>query len=112
MKDRKLLGDLGEELAAGILYAEGFDILERKFRCRFGELDLILRKNGVICFCEVKTRMDGEGGEPEEAVDGRKRRRMRGAAAYYLKEQHLEHAAVTFLVMGIRVTETMDPFLE
>lgn len=38
MKDRKLLGDLGEELAAGILYAEGFDILERKFRCRFGDV--------------------------------------------------------------------------
>lgn len=50
MKDRKLLGDLGEEMAAGILYAEGYDILERKFQCRLGELDLILRKNGVICF--------------------------------------------------------------
>ena len=38
MKDRKLLGDLGEEMAAGILYAEGYDILERKFRCRLGDV--------------------------------------------------------------------------
>ena len=112
MKDRKLLGDLGEEMAAGILYADGYDLLERKFRCRLGELDLILRKNGVICFCEVKTRMNGGESGPEEAVDRRKRHRIRGAAAYYLKEQHLEHTAVTFLVMGIQITETVDPFLE
>ena len=45
MKDRKLLGDLGEEMAAGILYAEGYDILERKFRCRLGEIDFIVVKS-------------------------------------------------------------------
>lgn len=56
--------------------------------------------------------MNGGESGPEEAVDRRKRHRIRGAAAYYLKEQHLEHAAVTFLVMGIQITETVDPFLD
>ena len=45
MKDKKLLGYYGEELAAGMLYAQGYDILERNYRCRFGEADIICRNN-------------------------------------------------------------------
>ena len=56
MKDKKLLGYYGEELAAGMLYAQGYDILERNYRCRFGEADIICRNNEELFVVEVKTR--------------------------------------------------------
>ena len=109
MKDRKLLGKLGENMAAGILYAEGFDVLERNFTSYYGEADLICEKGDVIWFVEVKTRMSGKFGAPAEAVDGVKQRRIRKTAEYYMMK-HGRGKYAAFKVMEILVRETDDDF--
>ena len=120
MEDRKLLGKLGEDLAAAMLYAEGFSILDRNFRSRYGEIDIVCRKSGVIWFTEVKTRTCEAFGEPEEAVNGLKQYRMRKTAEYYLLKNRSrlsriqgcgKDPMVSFKVMEIMIRETDDSFL-
>lgn len=79
------LGKYGEDFAAGILEAEGCTILERNFRCRAGEIDIIAEKNGELYFVEVKTRRGLTVGRPAEAVTLQKQRRIRTAASLYLQ---------------------------
>ena len=84
MKDKKLLGYYGEELAAGMLYAQGYDILERNYRCRFGEADIICRNNEELFVVKVKTRTSLLYGRPACAVDGVKQKRLRQIGKMYL----------------------------
>ena len=84
MSRTKTSGDQGEALAGRYLEARGYALLERQWRCRYGELDLVARSpEGVLCFGEVKRRGPGAIGLPREFVDGRKRERLRRAAAAY-----------------------------
>lgn len=85
MSGRKASGDQGEALAARYLEERGYTILNRQWRCRFGELDLVCRSpGGVLCFVEAKRRGPGSIGLPREFVDGRKRERLRRAANLYM----------------------------
>ena len=111
MKDKKLLGDLGEEFAAGMLYAEGYEILERKFRSYSGEIDIVCEKGGTIYFVEVKTRTSKDFGDPGDAVGKEKAKRMTKTAWSYLYFRKREDADVSFKVMEILVRETDDDFL-
>ena len=61
-------GVLGEELAEIMLLEKGYTILARNFRCRYGEIDIIAAKNGVLAFVEVKTRLFGSCGRGSESV--------------------------------------------
>ncbi|MDF2654299.1 MAG: YraN family protein [Bacillota bacterium] len=78
------LGTWGEDLAERYLKKEGFLILERNYRCRIGELDLIALDGSCIVFVEVKTRQNQSFGLPCEAVNQEKIRHIRRTAAYYL----------------------------
>ena len=75
-----------EELAARFLEQRGCRILERNFRCRTGEIDLIVREpdTGCLCFVEVKYRRDLACGSPGAAVDRRKQQKILSTAQYYL----------------------------
>jgi putative endonuclease len=82
------LGQDGEELAARHLASAGLTVLERNWRCREGELDIVARdSDGTLVFCEVKTRSTSLYGDPSEAVGHVKARRIRGLALRWL-EQH------------------------
>lgn len=72
-----------EMLAAEYLRDRGYGILEQNFRCRYGEIDIIAERNGVLVFLEVKYRGSACCGTPLEAVDARKQRRISRAAMYY-----------------------------
>ncbi|RZU61526.1 YraN family protein [Zhihengliuella halotolerans] len=74
------LGARGEELAARYLEANGYRILERNWRCRGGELDIIATRGGVHIAVEVKTRTSDDYGHAAEAVTDAKRRRLFGLA--------------------------------
>ncbi len=85
MDDRKRRGDRGEAAVAAALEKSGYQILERQYRCRWGEIDLIARsRSGVLCFVEVKTRSAGAIAAPREAVTPAKQRKLRNAALCYL----------------------------
>lgn len=79
----KEIGDFGEKAAAEYLEDNDYEILERNFRLKFGEIDIIAEKDGCMVFIEVKTRRDNTFGEPGEYVDYRKQRHIRRVAAAY-----------------------------
>ena len=79
------LGRYGEDLACKYLQAKGYKILKRNFRCRrFGEIDIVASKAGVLSFIEVKTRCSSRYGKPAEAVTLTKQRKIYRVAQYYL----------------------------
>ena len=81
---RQGLGRTGERLAAERLAASGYRILERNFRCRYGEIDLVAEHEADLVFVEVKTRRGAAYGLPEEAVTVHKQRKIALVANYYL----------------------------
>jgi len=81
------LGARGEELAAVWYAGRGYTVLARNWRCREGELDLVVGRDRSVVFCEVKTRTGTGFGIPAEAVTGEKQRRLRRLATRWLGEQ-------------------------
>jgi putative endonuclease len=79
-----VFGRAGERLAAAQLESQGYRILETNFRCRYGEIDLVVEDEFDLIFVEVKLRRGTAFGLPEEAVDVRKQRKLLQVAAYYL----------------------------
>ncbi|WP_166396602.1 YraN family protein [Rubrobacter marinus] len=65
---RRATGELGESLALGYLVRKGYELVERNYRTRHGEIDLILRGEDVLVFVEVKARRGRGFGDPLEAV--------------------------------------------
>ncbi len=84
---RQRLGASGEGAAAAWYEARGYEVLARNWRCREGELDLVLRSGRLVVFCEVKTRSSDAFGAPVEAVTRSKQLRVRRLAARWLAEQ-------------------------
>ena len=85
---RSQLGRLGEQLAAEHLIRRGFRIVERNYRTRWGELDIVAFDGRTLAFCEVKTRRrTAAGRSPLESVHARKRSRVRRMAARWLAER-------------------------
>lgn len=100
-KKRQALGRAGEARAAQWYEANGYEVLDRNWRCREGELDLVLRKNRTIVFCEVKTRTTDAFGVPAEAVTHEKRQRLRHLAAKWLDESPIRPRQIRFDVAAI-----------
>jgi putative endonuclease len=83
---RQVLGAAGEDLAARWYEEYGYEVLERNWRRREGELDLIVRRGKTVAFCEVKTRSSDRFGTGAESVLEAKQRRIRRLAARWLSE--------------------------
>jgi putative endonuclease len=81
---RQSLGILGEDLACAELLRRGYAILARRYRTRFGEIDIITERDDVVVFVEVKTRRSGRFGTAAEAIPLGKRRRIGAMALDYL----------------------------
>ena len=80
----KATGDWGEALVANYLRDRGYTVVASGYRCRFGEVDLIAKKQGVVCFVEVKLRSNLNYGLPREFVTVSKREKLRMTAQFYL----------------------------
>jgi len=76
MADKDDFGRAGEHRAARYLESRGFTVLARNWRCRDGEIDLVVADSSVVVVVEVKTRRGEEFGHPFEAIDARKRARL------------------------------------
>jgi len=81
---RHELGRRGEEAAVAYLQAHGYIILDRNFRCRWGEIDIVARQARTLVFVEVRTRTASPLGSAEESIGPQKKARLRRLAAYYL----------------------------
>ena len=84
------LGLWGERQAARFLIRKGLQLLEHSFRCRRGEIDLVMEDGDEIAFVEVKLRRTDRFGTPAEYVTAGKRKRLRAAAEYYLMKHPTE----------------------
>lgn len=95
LSDRQL-GQEGEGLAAQFLKAKGFQILEKNYRCRLGEVDLIVENKDRLVFVEVKTRRDSQSVSPRELISRSKQVHISKVAQHYLaqkKNQKQENTA-------------------
>jgi putative endonuclease len=86
---RQRLGRWGENLAADFLEAKGYRILDRNWRSRNGEIDLITQMGETIAFVEVKTRKGRDFGLPEEGLTSNKAKRLQNLAQQYLAQNEL-----------------------
>ena len=101
MDRRKLAGRSGEAEAAKYLRSRGYELLGMNYACRGGEIDIIAARDGFVAFVEVKLRSGDLVGLPREAVDRRKREKLRAAAEAYLSQHGLEDAPARFDVAEI-----------
>ncbi len=100
--DNRSLGKYGEDLAAEHLKGKGYLIVERNFKNRLGEIDLIAKDGQMICFVEVKTRHNLDYGMPFESVHYHKQRKLGQVALSYLKFKfHRIDLAARFDVISI-----------
>lgn len=95
------LGRRGEDLAIAYLNGQGLVVLDRNWRCREGELDLILTDGSIVVVCEVKTRAGTGFGAPAEAVDGRKARRIRRLTHLWLSTFRVPWCELRFDILAI-----------
>lgn len=106
------LGQYGEQLAAQHLVAGGMVLLERNWRCRQGEIDLVLRDGAVLVFCEVKTRRGVRFGHPLEAVGEAKLARLHWLAAIWQAAHEVRPEDVRLDVVGVLWPSVGDPVIE
>ncbi len=101
---RLATGALGEEEARRLLKKHGYRILDRNFRARFGEIDIVAMDKGVIVFVEVRTRKAGSVfGRPGESIDMRKRTRITLAAEEYLASRGMAEHPARFDVVSVEI---------
>lgn len=99
--NRKELGSRGEGLARRYLSRKGFRILDRNWRTRLGEIDLVCRDRDTLVFVEVKARSGADFGRPYEAVGPVKQSRLRRLAEEYIGSHELADCPVRFDVLSV-----------
>jgi putative endonuclease len=99
---RQILGETGENLACAELARRGYAILERRYRCRVGEIDIIARHGDVTVFVEVKAREGDEFGGGREAITAAKQRTIARVALDYLARHRLHDHPCRFDVVVVR----------
>ena len=109
---RQSLGRHGEDLACRELQRRGYDILARRFRTRFGEIDIVARDGATLVFVEVKTRRTAAFGGPTAAVNAAKQRRLVNMARSFLIGLGGPAPPCRFDVIGVTASPGRPPVLE
>ena len=89
MNHNQKIGRWGEEIASTYLQNKGYEFVDGNVRTPYGEIDLIMRSNGILVFVEVKTRTSTRFGYPEEAITPQKQQHMLDCAGHYAEEHNL-----------------------
>lgn len=98
-------GKLGEEIALKYIISKGGKVIEKNYRTKMGEVDLIAKLNGELVFVEVKSRSNINYGYPSESVNYKKKRKIINVAKYYILTNSLENLSVRFDVIEIYFNE-------
>ena len=97
----QITGKLGEDTATTYLKDKGFSILDRNYRVKNAEIDIIAKDNDTIAFIEVKTRKSLRKGLPAESVNYTKQKKIISAAMYYIRENNLNNVRLRFDVIEV-----------
>jgi putative endonuclease len=98
---RRAQGQAGEAAVAAWYLGRGYEILARNWRCRDGELDLVVAQGRHVVFCEVKSRTTDAFGIPAESVTRTKQMRIRRLAARWLEDAPTRPTAIRFDVASV-----------
>jgi len=110
--DKRTLGERGEAIAAAYLRGQKFTIVERNFRCKGGEIDIIARDGKTYVFVEVKTRRTLSFGPPQLALTPFKQRQISKAALTWLAKKKLFGACARFDVIAILAPDHQVPQID
>ncbi len=111
-RDNKTLGERGETIATAYLKGQKFTIIERNFRCKAGEVDIIARDANSFVFVEVKTRRNLSFGPPQLALTPFKQRQISKAALTWLAKKKLFGANARFDVIAILLPDHEVPVID
>lgn len=111
-RERKAIGALGEELALAHLLAHGLQLVLRNYRCKLGEIDLVMLDRGTLVLVEVRCRASNDYGGAAASVDWQKQRKLVKAAEHLLmKRPDLRRYPARFDVIAI-TTDSADTTIE
>jgi putative endonuclease len=96
-------GKRGEDMAVTYLKNVGYQIIERNYKCLFGEIDIIAKDGDTVVFVEVKSRKSEDFGDPQTAVGWEKQKKMSKISLKYLSEKRLYPCNARFDVMAIKI---------
>ena len=99
--ERIELGKQGEEAAADFLKKNGYKIIQRNYKNKLGEIDIIAKDKETICFIEVKTRTNFNFGLPQEAVGFHKQKKLNRIALSYMKQYNLLDSPARFDIVSV-----------
>jgi putative endonuclease len=112
-ESKKQLGVRGEDLACAELVRQGMQVLERNWRCRLGEIDIVAADVGemglTLVFCEVKCRTGLGFGHPLEAITFAKMRTLRQLAALWMREHHVKASTIRLDAIGVVLIPGTEP---
>ena len=108
------MGRQGEELAFDFLLEQEYQIIERNWRCRSGEIDIIAEKANKLIFIEVRTRRPSSRfGTAKESVDYRKQAKVRDIAQFYMHRYHKYEQSIQFDVITVEMSDiSAEPKIE
>jgi putative endonuclease len=106
--DKRKVGDWGEGVAEFYLKNKGYEIIEKNFNTRYGEIDLICKKGGRFIFVEVKTRSNLRFGTPEEAVTRKKQEHLIAVAQIYISSKNINDTQWQIDVLAVEGEPGVD----
>lgn len=104
----KRIGDIGEEKATQYLKKKGYKILDRNYRCRFGEIDIVAKYRDYIVFVEVKTRRCCSYGRPVESINSLKINRILKTLNFYLTEKRIYDQNIRIDAIEVFLNDSKD----
>jgi putative endonuclease len=114
-ESKKQIGVRGEDLACAELERQGMQVLERNWRCRLGEIDIVAAEAGAsgltLVFCEVKCRSGLGFGHPLEAITYAKMRTLRQLAALWMREHRMQASSIRLDAIGVVLMLGEEPSL-
>ena len=96
-------GKRGEDIAVAYLKNRGYRIIERNYKCLFGEIDIVAKDRDTVVFVEVKSRKSEKFGDPQGAVGREKQKKISRISLKYLDEKHLYPCDARFDVVAIKM---------
>lgn len=105
--NKRLKGKLFEDLAVEYLVKKGYKVVERNFHCSFGEIDIIAKKDEVLCFIEVKARSSKNFGSSLESITVYKQKKIMKVAEFYMMKNKIYDKPLRFEAIGVDISN--DP---